>query len=197
MMLRFLYIALATVLPLSPALAHTGVGDTNGFAHGFMHPVSEMDHLLVMVAVGIFAAHLGGRALWAVPLTFVSMMAVGGALGMAGVAVPSVEVGIALSVVALGLAIAFGLSLPVVVAMALVGVFAIFHGHAHGAEMPDTASGFAYAAGFVAATALLHAIGISLGFVISTLGQTRGRHVAQIGGGLMAATGVAILAGVI
>jgi urease accessory protein len=199
-MQKFVNYSLTLILMLAPttALAHTGHGDTTGFVQGFFHPVSGIDHVLAMVAVGIFAAHLGGPALWAVPLTFVTMMAAGGALGMAGVAIPYVEIGIGLSVVALGLAIALGVSLPVVGAMALVGLFAIFHGHAHGAEMPDTASGFAYGPGFVVATAALHAVGIGLGLATGMLGQMRGWHVAQVGGGgLMAVAGVAILAGVI
>lgn len=196
-MLRLVYASLAPILSFSPAFAHTGVGTTSGLSHGFIHPVSGIDHVLVMVAVGIFAAHLGGRGLWAVPLAFVSMMGVGGALAMIGVTIPYVEIGIGLSVVALGVSIALRLSPPTVVAMTLVGMFAIFHGHAHGAEMPDTASGFAYGAGFVAGTALLHAFGISLGLAIGTLGQTRGRRVSQVSGGLMAIAGLALLTGVI
>src|SRR4051794_25073867 len=131
----------------SAAQAHTGIGDTAGFAHGFAHPLGGIDHVVVMVAVGLFAARLGGRALWLVPLSFVSVMIAGGALGMAGIDVPFVEFGIGLSVVVLGLAVAFGLHLPTAAAMALVGVFAIFHGHAHGAEMPESASGLIYGAG--------------------------------------------------
>ena len=197
MVVRSIYTAVVFVLSVSPVLAHTGVGDTHGFIHGFTHPISGIDHVLAMVAVGVFAAHLDGRALWAVPLAFVMMMAVGGALGMSGVGIPYVEIGIALSVVALGSAIAFGLSLPLVAATTLVGVFAIFHGHAHGAEMPDTASGFEYGAGFILATGILHAIGIGLGLATGLLSQTSGRRIAQVGGGLMAVAGVAILAGFI
>src|SRR5689334_1037308 len=137
-------IAALLVLIPSIAYAHVGVGDTSGFVHGFSHPLGGIDHILAMVAVGAFAAHLGGRALWLVPLTFVSVMALAGLAGMAGVGLPYVEIGIAMSVVVLGLVIALRLSLPTVAAMALVGFFAIFHGHAHGAEMPDSASGLAY-----------------------------------------------------
>jgi urease accessory protein len=194
--MRFLYCALAIVLSV-PALAHTGLGDTHGFAHGFIHPTSGVDHVLAMVAVGIFAAQLGGRALWLVPLTFVAMMAIAGSIGMAGIAIPCIEIGIGLSVVGLGAAIAFGLSIPVLAAMSLVGLFAMFHGHAHGAEMPETASGIAYAAGFVAATVLLHALGVGLGRAIAMLGQSRGRRVAEAGGSAMAVLGVAILARVV
>ena len=145
------------------AFAHTGLGDAAGFTHGFMHPVGGLDHVLAMVAVGLYAALLGGRALWLVPATFVAVMAIGGALGMAGFGLPYAEIGIALSVVVLGLAVALRLSLPTLAAMALVGLFAVFHGHAHGAEMPQDVSGYAYAAGFMLATALLHCAGIALG----------------------------------
>ena len=167
------------MLAATAAQAHTGVGGTAGFAHGFAHPLGGIDHVLVMVAVGLFAAQLGGRALWLVPLSFVSVMMAGGALGMAGVAMPFVEIGIGLSVVVLGLAVAFGLHLPTAAAMALVGLFAIFHGHAHGAEMPESASGLAYGAGFVLATALLHALGI--GSVSVSAGPARQSDEARCG----------------
>lgn len=176
--------------------AHTGHGDAGGFVHGFLHPLGGLDHVLAMVAVGLFAAHLGGRALWLVPATFVAVMALGGALGMAGAALPFVETGIALSVVVLGLAVALRMSVPVLAAMALVGSFAIFHGHAHGAEMPQGGSGAAYAAGFLGATALLHCAGIALGFAVARLGEFAGRRAVQIAGGAMALAGVAILVGV-
>ena len=179
------------------ALAHPGHGDAAGFAHGFMHPLGGLDHVLAMVAVGLFAAHLGGRALWLVPAAFVAVMAAGGALGIAGIAVPFVETGIALSVVVLGLAVALRVSVPLLAAMALVGLFAIFHGYAHGAEMPVDASGAGYAAGFLAATALLHGIGIAIGLTVGKLGDLAGRRAVQIAGGAMALAGIAILAGAI
>lgn len=131
------------------ALAHVGLGNTHGFVHGFSHPLGGIDHILTMVAVGVFTALLGGRALWFVPLTFVVVMAIGGIMGTAGIDVPFVEIGIDLSVVVLGLVVAFQLSLPTVAAMALVGFFAIFHGHAHGAEMPETARGLPMVPGCV------------------------------------------------
>jgi urease accessory protein len=181
---------LALLLALTPsvAFAHVGIGDTNGIAHGFLHPVSGVDHILAMVAVGLFAAHLGGRALWLVPLSFVATMAFGGALGMAGVALPYVEIGVGLSVVVLGIIIASRINPPVAIAMALVGFFAVFHGHAHGAEMPETASALAYAAGFIFATLLLHAVGIGAGLLIG-----RERRITQAAGSAMALAGVAIL----
>jgi urease accessory protein len=185
------------LLTSTAAYAHTGVGDTTGFAHGFSHPISGLDHVLVMVAVGLFAAHLGGRALWLVPLSFVSMMVVGGAVGMAGIELPFVEIGIALSVIVLGAAVAFGLHLPTIAAMALVGLFAIFHGHAHGMEMPESASGLAYAAGFVIAPAMLHICGIGLGLLLGRLGEARGTRISRVVGGAMSVTGVAILVGII
>jgi urease accessory protein len=185
--------AAAALIALSDAaLAHTGTGATGGFAHGFVHPIGGLDHVLAMVAVGLYAALLGGRALWLVPATFVGAMAVGGALAMAGLALPYGEIGIALSVIALGLAVALRISLPTLVAMALAGLFAIFHGHAHGAEMPD-ASGLAYAAGFMLATALLHGVGVGLGLLAGWLSERGGWHAAQAAGGAMAVAGVAIL----
>lgn len=195
-MLRLLFSLFAVLLPTS-AFAHVGVGDASGFGHGFAHPMSGFDHILAMVAVGIFAAQLGGRALWLVPLAFVSTMIVGGALGIAEISVPFVEIGIGLSVVVLGLAVAFALPLPTTIAMALVGFFAIFHGHAHGAEMPETASGLAYGAGFVIATSLLHAAGIGLGLALGRFGESRGRRLAQVTGCAMTVAGAAILSGLL
>jgi urease accessory protein len=189
------FIAVAAILASSAAQAHVGVGDTTDFQHGFAHPMSGIDHILAMVAVGLFAAHLGGRALCLVPLSFVSMMAVGGALGMAGVGLPYVEIGIGLSVVVLGIAVALSVDIPTAAAMALVGFFAIFHGHAHGAEMPETASGLAYGAGFALATATLHIVGIGVGLGIGRLSHAHGKRVLRAAGAAMALTGVAILAG--
>jgi urease accessory protein len=194
-MLRALTLILPTTLIMvSPAFAHTGVGDSSGLAHGFMHPVGGTDHVLAMVAVGLFAALLGGRALWLVPASFVGMTVVGGALGMAGVSVPFVEIGIGLSVVVLGAVVALRLNLSIAAAMALAGFFAIFHGYAHGAEMPDTASGFAYGAGFVLATAMLHVLGICLGLATQRMGRIRGPNIAPATGGMIALAGVALLA---
>ncbi|MGE0008170.1 MAG: HupE/UreJ family protein [Parvibaculaceae bacterium] len=192
---RWILAGLVLALSAGVAQAHTGVGSTMGFGHGFGHPFSGLDHILAMVAVGLFAANLGGRALWLVPASFVAMMAVGGMLGIAGIGVPFVEIGIALSVVVLGAAVALSWNVPVAAAMTLVGVFAIFHGHAHGAEMPLAASGLAYAAGFMLATAILHAIGIGLGLSIGALARSHSHRITQVGGGAMALAGVGILAG--
>ena len=187
-------LALAGALLPTAALAHTGVGDTSGFAHGFWHPIGGLDHVLAMVAVGAFAARLGGRALWIVPSAFVAMMAVGGFIGLEDIPLPFVETGIALSVVVLGLAVALRWKLPVAAAGALVGLFAVFHGHAHGGEMPVDASGLSYALGFMLATALLHVAGIGLGLAIGKIGA-RSKLVLQASGGATALAGVALLGG--
>src|SRR5262245_49230912 len=190
-LLRFCAAAIA--FAPHPASAHVGVGDTHSFIHGFSHPLGGIDHVLAMVAVGLFAAHLGGRALWLVPLTFVFVMAFAGIAGMAVVEIPFTAIGIGMSVVVPGLAIAFQLSVPTLAAMALVGFFAIFHGYAHGAEMPESVSGLSYGLGFVCATALLHAAGVGLGIAIGKTGQIYSHHIAQIGGAAMAIAGVAIV----
>lgn len=179
------------------AFAHTGVGDTSGFVHGFAHPISGLDHVLAMVMVGVFAYQLGGRALWLVPSTFVLVMALGGALGVMGVSVPFVETGIALSVVVLGAIVALDIKAPVAAAMGMVGLFAIFHGHAHGAEMPENAGGIAYATGFMIATALLHAAGLGIGFAIGKTSERNSRIVAQATGSVAAIAGVGLLTGLL
>jgi urease accessory protein len=186
--------ALATIAIPTVASAHPG-HEGAGFVHGLLHPLGGVDHILAMVAVGLFAARLGGRALWLVPASFVIAMAVAGAAGMTGFALPHVEAGIALSILVLGAAIAFEMTMPVAAAMALVAFFAVFHGYAHGAEMPETASGFAYGGGFLAATAALHAAGIGLGLLIGRGGEHASRRILQIGGGAAALTGAALLAG--
>jgi urease accessory protein len=188
-------IAAAAALVLLPgaALAHPGHGDAGGFVHGILHPVGGLDHVLAMVAVGLYAALLGSRGLWLVPASFIGMMAIGGALGAAGAPLPYTEIVIALSVVVLGLAVALRFGLPTMAAMALVGVFAIFHGHAHGAEMPQGVSGYSYAAGFMLTTALLHGAGIALGFAIERLNGFAGNRIIRLTGGAMALAGVVLL----
>ncbi|HQZ11401.1 MAG TPA: HupE/UreJ family protein [Devosia sp.] len=188
---------LSLILIAAPtaALAHAGHGDTAGILSGFMHPAGGLDHVLAMVAVGVFAFVLGGRALWLVPLSFVAMMAVGFGLGVGGVTVPFVELGIALSSIVIGAAAAWGKPMPVAAAMALVGVFAVFHGHAHGAEMPVNAVGFEYALGFLLATAALHLAGIGAATGVSRLVGKFGRPAAQAAAALFALGGVGLLAG--
>jgi urease accessory protein len=158
----------AASLAFVPAAASAHPGhDGAGLVSGFLHPLGGVDHIIAMVAVGLLAARIGGRALWLVPASFVATMAAAGLAGMAGMGLPYVETGIALSVVVLGIIGIFGVAMPVAVAMGLVAFFAVFHGYAHGAEMPETVSGLAYGAGFVAATALLHGVGIGLGLAIA------------------------------
>jgi urease accessory protein len=185
---------LVVCLVPTAALAHVGVGSTSGLA-GFMHPLSGLDHQLAMVLVGIFAYQLGGRALWLVPLAFVSAMAFGGVLGVLAAPMPFVEIGIALSVILLGAGVAFGIKPPVAVAVAAVGLFAVFHGHAHGTEMPLDVSGAAYAAGFMAATALLHAIGIGLGFTVGMASQIYTISIYRLAGGVASVVGLGLLTG--
>jgi urease accessory protein len=173
------------------ALAHTG-GPVGGFASGFEHPISGWDHVIAMVAVGIWGAFLGKPALWVLPVIFPLVMAFGGALGVIGVPVPMIETGIALSGIVLGLLIAFSVRAPLWVAGLIVGVFAIFHGHAHGTELPSAANPFAFGIGFVIATGLLHLGGIGFGFLI---GSKAGRIVVRATGAVIALVGGAFLLG--
>jgi len=162
-----------------------------------MHPISGLDHVLAMVMVGVLAWQLGGRGLGLVPTTFVLVMAIGAALGLAGVGLPLVEAGIALSVIVLGLIVAIGIKAPVVIAMAIAGLFAIVHGHAHGAEMPETAAGMVYALGFMLGTALLHAAGIGLGFLIAGMSGSQGPLLVRTTGAAAAPAGIAIVTGLV
>jgi urease accessory protein len=163
-----LVVFLATIaVALGPgsAFAHTGVGPAHDLLHGLEHPLTGLDHILAMFAVGLWAAQRGGRAIWFVPLTFVCVMSLGGALGMSGISLPFVEQGIVLSVIILGVLVAAAVRLPLPVSAGIVGLFALVHGCAHGAEIPSSASGLPYALGFAAATALLHAAGVSFGLL--------------------------------
>ncbi|MDJ0824639.1 MAG: HupE/UreJ family protein [Rhodobacter sp.] len=174
------------------ASAHTGEGINSGFASGFWHPILGWDHVVAMVAVGLWGAFLGLPALWILPVVFPLVMAFGGALGVIGVPVPAVETGIALSGVILGLLIAFAVRAPLWVAAVIVGVFAVFHGHAHGTELPEAFNAYGYAVGFVVGTGLLHLAGIGLGFLTkSSVGAAAVRGV----GGLIALVGAAFLFG--
>lgn len=179
-------LVLSLVFP-SLALAHTGAGDTTGFMHGFRHPIGGADHLLAMVAVGLWAAQLGGRAVWAVPCTFVGVMILGGVLGFSGVPMPFIEEGILVSVLVLGVLIAGMFRFPVRYSAVIVGCFAVFHGHAHGAEMPAMIGAGAYTLGFALATALLHAAGMGLG---TLLRKTHLHTVTRLAGGAVALGGV-------
>ncbi len=147
------------------ASAHSEAGATGGFTSGFLHPIFGLDHVVAMVAVGLWGAFLGKKAMWTLPVIFPMVMAMGGALGVMGVPLPGVEIGIALSGVVLGGMVAFAVKPPLWVAGVLVGVFAIFHGHAHGTELPEAASPLTYAIGFVISTGLLHLCGIAFGLL--------------------------------
>ncbi|MBV7409718.1 HupE/UreJ family protein [Maritimibacter sp. DP1N21-5] len=185
--------ALPMVLFASAAMAHTD-GDVGGFVSGFTHPILGWDHVIAMVAVGLWGAFLGKPAIWILPVVFPLVMALGGALGVMGVPLPAVEAGIALSGVVLGLLIAFAVRAPLWVAGVIVGIFAIFHGHAHGTELPDAANPFAYGIGFVIGTGLLHLAGIALGLLV---GFTAGRVVVRAAGAAIAAVGGAFLFGLV
>lgn len=192
-MIRIL--ALATVAfaaTTAPAFAHLNPAEHGSFMAGFSHPLFGLDHILVMVAVGLWAAQIGGRALWRVPLAFVATMAVGFGLAVAGIDLPFVEPAILASVVALGLLLAMAIRLDTAMSMAIVAVFALFHGHAHGGEL-GAAGALPFGVGFVIATALLHAAGIGLGLGIARLSGSG--IVARIIGGLTALAGLALAFG--
>ncbi|WP_404925926.1 HupE/UreJ family protein [Mesorhizobium sp. ORM16] len=188
--------ALSAILLMAaamPAYAHVGAGTTSSFAAGFMHPLSGLDHMTVMVAVGLWAAQKGGKAMWAWPAAFVGVMLAGGALGMLHVPLPFVEPGILASVVALGLFVALAVDLPVTAGVAIIGAFALFHGHAHGTEVPENAAGLEYMAGFAVATALLHAAGIAAGL---GLGR-RFRVLVRAAGAACTAIGLGLVLGAV
>jgi urease accessory protein len=188
--------ALTVVLTLTAgeALAHEGTGVAGGLASGLMHPIVGPDHVAAMVAVGLWGALLGAPAIWALPVAFPLVMAVGGALGAAGAAVPGVETGIAASALVIGLMVALALRVPVWAAAVIVGLFAVFHGHAHGTEMPTAASPLAYAIGFVIATGLLHLGGIAVGLLTK---WPHGRVAVRTCGGLIALAGLGFLTGAV
>lgn len=171
------------------AFAHVGDHSHMSFMEGLMHPLGGLDHILAMVAVGLWASQIGGRALWLLPLTFPAVMVAGGALGMSGVALPWVEAGIAASVMVLGAAVAFARP-SLAVSLPVIGAFALLHGYAHGVELPADASALHYAAGFVAATLMLHLIGIGLGLAAARIPV---RFAARTAGGAIAALGVMLL----
>ena len=188
---KVLWTALGLVASATPAFAHPGHLAVFGFGDGFVHPLGGLDHVLAMVAVGLLASQIGGRALWALPAAFLSMMAVGFALGLSGSGLPFVELAIAMSLVAFGTAVGFRLGPPVAVASMLVGAFAVFHGHAHGAEIPANAAALSYGAGFLGATALLHGVGLALGYGLARMAAPR---VLQAAGGGVALAGLVLLA---
>jgi urease accessory protein len=174
----------------SRALAHVEAGQAAGFLAGFAHPVSGLDHVLAMVAVGVWGAQLGLPAIWILPVTFPIVMALGGLLGLLGVPLPGVEIGIAASAILLGAAVMTERRLPFYAAAALVGFFAVFHGHVHGTELPPGQSGLLYSLGFVVATGCLHAIGIAIGTIHR---RPAGRIALRIAGGGVGLAGVFFL----
>lgn len=175
---------------IGAAEAHTVGAHGAGLAQGFAHPLLGLDHLLAIVAVGAWAAQLGGRAGWAVPAAFIAMMAAGAGLAFAGIALPAVEFGIVGSLLVIGALIAAAVRLPMVSGGALVGFFALFHGHAHGSEIPEAAAAGLYVLGFVAATALLHGIGLVACLYLQ--GSTR-QWAVRAGGAGVAAAGLLML----
>jgi urease accessory protein len=158
-------IACALLISMHPAAAHTEGGLAGGFASGFAHPVLGADHIAAMVAVGLWGAFLGAPAIWLLPIVFPLVMALGGVLGILGVPLPGVEIGIAVSAVVLGMMVALAVRPHLAIAAILVGAFAIFHGYAHGAELPEGGNAVAYSVGFVIATGLLHLFGIAIGLL--------------------------------
>jgi urease accessory protein len=175
------------------AHAHSAEGVAGGVLSGFTHPLLGWDHVVAMVAVGLWGAFLGVPAIWLLPIVFPLFMAGGAALGIAGIPIPSVEVGIAASAVVLGVMVAAAARPPLWIAALIVGAFAIFHGHAHGTELPEAADALAYSIGFVVGTGLLHLIGIVFGLLSQ---WDWGRIAVRATGGAIAITGVAFLSGI-
>ncbi len=182
---------LTMVLIASPAMAHVG-GDLGGFQSGLMHPISGLDHVVAMIAVGLWGGILGAPAIWLLPIVFPLAMAVAGALGVAGIPLPGVEAGIALSGIMLGLLVVFSVRTPLWMAALVVGFFALFHGHAHGTELPEAGNPTVYAVGFVLSTGLLHLLGIAVG----QLGKWQiGQFVVRLCGAAIALAGGLFLVG--
>ena len=192
MIRRFILSLTALALSTAPAFAHLNPEEHGSFMAGFSHPLFGLDHILVMVAVGLWASQIGGRALWLVPAAFIGTMAFGFGLAVAGVDLPFVEPAILASVVALGLLVAMAARFDTVASAALVAAFALFHGHAHGGEL-GAAGAASFGIGFVVATALLHAAGIAIGIGVARIAN--GAILARIIGGLTAVTGVALIFG--
>jgi urease accessory protein len=186
---RRLLFALSLACPAT-ALAHARGGEALGFTTGLAHPVSGLDHVLAMIAVGLWGAQLGAPAVWLLPVTFPMVMAFGGMLGLMGVRLPGIEIGIALSAIALGFAVFREAQPRLWVAAIIVGFFAIFHGHAHGSELPAGADGLLYSIGFVIATGALHAAGIGMGVVHR---WPAGRTSLRAAGAVVTLAGVAFL----
>jgi len=182
---------LSALLLWAPAAhAHVQSGQAAGFVTGVGHPVSGLDHVLAMIAVGLWGAQLGAPGLWLLPVTFPMVMALGGMLGLLGVPLPGVEVGIAASAILLGLAVMSELRPPLAAAVVLVGLFGVFHGHAHGTELPPGQSALLYSMGFVVATGCLHGVGIAVGLVH---GRPWGQKLLRVAGAVVALAGVSFM----
>lgn len=187
-MLYFVVFLISLLIP-SMAYAHSGV--VGGFHAGVTHPVLGLDHFLAMVSVGIISAQLGGRKIWTVPSLFVTVMAIGGALGMLDIGLGNVEVGIALSVVVLGFTIVFNTALPIFLIYGFVSLFAIFHGYAHGLEIPELATSWSYIVGFMVGTAAIHILGVLIGYFAKK--RKQGEQMLRYTGAVMAGIGVHII----
>jgi urease accessory protein len=185
-------VALAAMVLLWPlaAWAHVESGQAGGFVSGLSHPISGLDHVVAMIAVGLWGAQLGMPALWVLPVAFPMLMAIGGMLGLIGAPLPGVEIGIALSAVVLGALVLGRVQLPLALAVSVVAFFAVFHGHAHGTELQAGQDALLYSLGFVVATGLLHAVGIGIG---SIQRWERGRRALQGAGGLVMVAGLYFL----
>ena len=174
----------------SPAAAHVEAGVPDGLLSGVLHPLTGIDHMLAMVAVGLWGAVLGAPAIWILPIAFPLVMALGGVLGVLGASVPQPELMIALSALVLGLAVALSVQVPVWLAGTVVAVFAVFHGYAHGQELPEAANPLAFGIGFVTATGALHAVGIALGLLTR---WRSGAYAVRALGGVVTVFGVMFL----
>lgn len=191
---RIAWISLLFLILQPLAWAHSGAGAVGGFTSGFSHPLGGLDHVAAMIAVGILGAFLGRPAIWMLPVIFPLVMCLGGILGILGVPVPGIEPGIAVSSIVLGSLIVLAVRPPLWVAAILVALFAVFHGYAHGAELPNAADPLAYSAGFVVSTGLLHLLGIAIGELIR---WPWGKTVARAAGGIIALAGVGFLTGIL
>jgi len=187
-------IVMALSIYAGMADAHVGAGVSGGFTSGFTHPIFGWDHVAAMFAVGLWGAFLGYPAIWILPVVFPLVMAFGGAFGVMGIPIPAVETGIAVSAIVLGIMVAFAVRPPIWVAALIVGAFAIFHGHAHGTELPVAANPLAFSLGFVVATGMLHLLGIAFGLLVR---WPVGQVAVQAGGGVIALAGVGFLTGIV
>jgi urease accessory protein len=189
-LLRFAAAFSLLLLNASEASAHVNKGEAAGFLSGVRHPISGLDHVIAMIAVGLWGAQLGAPAIWVLPVAFPMVMACGGMLALMGIHLPGVEIGIAASAVLLGVAVLLELRPNLAIAAALVGFFAIFHGHAHGTELPPDQSGLLYSMGFVLATGCLHGVGIGIGTVHR---WNYGKVLVRVAGAAIAVTGAGFL----